>query len=79
MPVDQTRQPMQTPAMDTGQSAELSSVATQLDDLVRRVVALSEKEDPSRAVYRPALLEVERHLRGAIRELERFRRHPPGS
>ena len=78
MPLDQTRQPMQTPAMDTGQSAELSSVATQLDDLVRRVVALSE-EDPSRAVDRPALLEVERHLRGAIRELERFRRHPPGS
>ena len=72
---------MQTPAMDTGQSAELSSVATQLDDLVRRVVALSEEEeeDPSRAVDRPALLEVERHLRGAIRELERFRRHPPGS
>ena len=79
MPVDQTRQPMQTPAMDTGQSAELSSVATQLDDLVRRVVALSSEEDPSRAVDRPALLEVERHLRGAIRELERFRRHPPGS
>ena len=79
MPVDQTRQPMQTPAMDTGQSAELSSVATQLDDLVRRLVALSEEEDPSRAVDRPALLEVERHLRGAIRELERFRRHPPGS
>jgi len=79
VPVDQTRQPMQTPAMDTGQSAELSSVATQLDDLVRRVVALSEEEDPSRAVDRPALLEVERHLRGAIRELERFRRHPPGS
>ena len=79
MPVDQTRQPMQTPAMDTGQSAELSSVAAQLDDLVLRVVALSEEEDPSRAVDRPALLEVERHLRGAIRELERFRRHPPGS
>jgi len=79
VPVDQTRQPMQTPAMDTGQSAELSSVATQLDDLVRRVVALSEEEDPSRAVDRPALLEVERHLRGAIRELERFRRHPPSS
>ena len=70
---------MQTPAMDTGQSAELSSVATQLDDLVRRVVALSEEDGPSRAVDRPALLEVERHLRGAIRELERFRRHPPGS
>jgi len=69
---------MQTPAMDTGQFAELSSVATQLDDLVLRVVALSEEEDPSRAVDRPALLEVERHLRGAIRELERFRRHPPG-
>ena len=70
---------MQTPAMDTGHSAELSSVATQIDDLVRRVVALSEEEDPSQAVDRPALLEVERHLRGAIRELERFRRHPPGS
>jgi len=79
VPLDQTRQPMQTPAMDTGQSAELSSVATQLDDLVRRVVALSEEDGPSRTVERPALLEVERHLRGAIRELERFRRHPPGS
>jgi hypothetical protein len=65
--------------METGQSAELSSVATQLDDLVRRVVTLSEEDDPSLAVDRPALLEVERHLRGAIRELERFRRHPPGS
>ena len=70
---------MQTPAMETGQSAELSSVATQLDDLVQRVVTLSEEDDPSLAVDRPALLEVERHLRGAIRELERFRRHPPGS
>jgi len=70
---------MQTPAMDTGQSAELSSVATQLDDLVRRVVTLSQEDDPSLTVDRPALLEVERHLRGAIRELERFRRHPPGS
>jgi hypothetical protein len=79
VPVDQTRQPMQTPAMETGQSAELSSVATQLDDLVRRVVTLSEEDDPNLAVDRPALLEVERHLRGAIRELERFRRHPPGS
>jgi|TARA_B110001454_G_scaffold201715_1_gene208300 hypothetical protein len=65
--------------METGQSAELSSVATQLDDLVRRVVTLSEEDDPNLAVDRPALLEVERHLRGAIRELERFRRHPPGS
>ena len=79
MPLDQIGPAMQTPAMDTGQSAELSSVATQLDDLVRRLVALSEEEDPSRAVDRPALLEVERHLRGAIRELERFRRQPPGS
>jgi hypothetical protein len=70
---------MQTPAMENGQSAELSSVATQLDDLVRRVVTLSQEDDPSLTVDRPALLEVERHLRGAIRELERFRRHPPGS
>ena len=79
--MDRTRQPMQTPPMDTGQSAELSSVATQLEDLVRRVVALSEEDGPSPTLAgeRPALLEVERHLRGAIRELERFRRHPPGS
>ena len=79
MPLDRTRQPMQTPPMDTGQSAELSSVATQLEDLVRRVLALSEEDHPTLAEDRPALLEVERHLRGAIRELERFRRHPPGS
>jgi len=68
---------MQTPRMDTGQSAELSSVATQLGDLVRRLAALSDDGDPTSAEDRPALLEVERHLRGAIRELERFRRQLP--
>ena len=76
MSLDRIRQPMQTPTMDTAGSAELSSVATQLDDLVRRVAALTEEDDSAGSVDRPALVEVERHLRSAIRELQRFRRHP---
>jgi hypothetical protein len=40
------------------------------------VAALTEEDDPAGTVDRPALVEVERHLRGAIRELQRFRRHP---
>ena len=79
MPLDQIGPAMQTPAMDTGQSAELSSVATQLEDLALRVSALSAEDDPIRAMDRPALLEVERHLRGAMRELERFRRSASGA
>ena len=60
--------------MDTGNSAELSSIATQMADLVRRVVALPEQGDGVRDGARPALLEVESQVRGAMRELERSRR-----
>jgi len=74
MPLDRTGPQEQTPTMDTGNSAEISSIAAQMADLVRRVVALTEQGDGVRAGERPALLEVERHLRGAMRELERSRR-----
>ena len=71
MPLDQTGPRDQAPTMDTGKSAELSSIAAQMADMVRRVVALTEQGDGGRAGERPALLEVERHLRGAMRELDR--------
>ena len=74
MPLDQTGPQEQTPSMNAGNSAELSSIAAQMAELVRRVVALTEQVDGIRAGERPALLEVERHLRGAMRELERSRR-----
>ena len=74
MPLDRTGPQEQTPTMDTGNSAEISSIAAQMADLVRRVVALTEQGDGVRAGERPALLEGERHLRGAMRELERSRR-----
>ena len=74
MPLDRTSPQEQTPTMDTVNSAELSSIAAQMADLVRRLVALMEQGDGVRAGERPAFLEVERHLRGAMRELERSRR-----
>ena len=78
MPLDLTGPQEQTPTMNTGDSAELSSIAAQMADLVRRVVALTEQGDGVRDGERPALLEVERHLRGAMRELERSRRATRG-
>jgi len=64
--------------MEREHAAELSSVATQLADLVRRVEDLAGEEIADRTADRSALLEVERHLRGALREMERSRRAPKG-
>ena len=73
------RQPRgQTSAMEPKHAAELSSVAAQLADLVHRVENLAGKGDADRTKYRSALLEVERHLRGALREIERSRRATKG-
>ncbi|MEC9427641.1 MAG: hypothetical protein VYC25_10490, partial [Actinomycetota bacterium] len=76
--LDRRRQRDQTSAMEHEHAAELSSVATQLADLVRRVEDLAGEETADRTTDRSALLEVERHLRGALREMERFRRTTKG-
>ncbi|GIT77522.1 MAG: hypothetical protein Ct9H300mP31_20530 [Acidimicrobiaceae bacterium] len=55
--------------MEPEHAAELSSVAAQLADLVHRVENLAEEGDADRTEDRSALLEVERHLRGALREM----------
>lgn len=77
--VDQTRVVDKTPAVDPEHSvpsdAELSSVAGQLDTLLERIgelVAACGVDDRSGDVA--GLLEVDRHLRGARRELGRTRR-----
>jgi hypothetical protein len=56
-------------------AAELSSVATSIDDLTRRVAAAAESLDhqPTEAAA-GALYEVERALRTATRSLARARR-----
>ena len=73
------RQPRdQTSAMEPEHAAELSSVAAQLADLVHRVENLAGEGNADRAEDRSALLEVERHLRGALREMERSRRATEG-
>ena len=64
--------------MEHEHAAELSSVATQLADLVRRIEDLAGEEAADRTTDRSALLEVERHLRGALREMERSRRTTKG-
>jgi hypothetical protein len=52
--------------------AELSSFVSQLDELIGRVgTILGNMEQGDRADGQSALLEVERHLVGARRELER--------
>ncbi len=52
--------------------AELSSLASQLDELIVRVASiLGDMEGGDRSDGQSALLEVERHLVGARRELER--------
>jgi hypothetical protein len=53
--------------------AELSSVATGLDELLSRVTAIAEHLlDPDRDVVGPELYEVERSLRSAQRRLTRI-------
>ncbi|MED5221172.1 MAG: hypothetical protein VYD11_06035 [Actinomycetota bacterium] len=55
--------------------AELSSITAQLADLAQRVEELASTPDGGeRADDRSGLLEVERHLRAALRELDRTRR-----
>ena len=57
--------------------AELSSLASQLEALTRRIEDLAAFSDTSadeEARDRSGLHEVERHLRGALRELARSRR-----
>ena len=64
--------------MEPQHAAELSSVTAQLADLVRRVEDLAGEGDTDRTEDRSALLEVERHLRGALREMDRSRRAAEG-
>jgi hypothetical protein len=53
--------------------AELSSVATRLDELLSRVTAIAEELlGPDREVIGPELYEVERTLRSAQRRLGRI-------
>ena len=62
----------QTPDVEPDPEAELSSLASQLDELIGRVgTILGNMEQGDRADGQLALLEVERHLVGALRELER--------
>ncbi len=61
-----------TPGVEPDPEAELSSLASQLDELIGRVgTILGGMEQGDRADGQSALLEVERHLVGARRELER--------
>ncbi|MEC9057777.1 MAG: hypothetical protein VX477_05020 [Actinomycetota bacterium] len=58
-------------------NAELSSLASQLEDLIRRIDDLATGAvviDRDEAADRTGLHEVERHLRSALRELGRTRR-----
>ena len=66
MPLRQTSDVVPDP------EAELSSLASQLDELIVRVASiLGDMEGGDRSDGQSALLEVERHLVGARRELER--------
>lgn len=62
----------QTFGVEPDPEAELSSLASQLDELIVRVASiLGGVEGGARSDGQSALLEVERHLVGARRELER--------
>ena len=64
--------------MEPEPAAEWSSVTAQWADLGRRVEDLAGEGDTDRAEDRSALLEGERHLRGALREMERSRKATKG-
>jgi hypothetical protein len=59
--------------------AELSSVATALDELCSRVTAIAEQLlEPDREALGPELYELERTLRSAQRRLSRILDHGTG-
>ena len=64
--------------MEPEHAAAVSSVAAQRAEWVHRVENLAGEGDADRTEDRSALLEVERHLRGALREMERSRRATEG-
>ncbi len=53
--------------------SELSSISTQIEDLISRVEKILETSSPSRVDEGAGLLEVERHLRSTLRELNRLK------
>ena len=53
-------------------TGELSSISTQIDDLISRVEKILEKSSLDRTDENAGLLEVERHLRSARREVNRL-------
>ena len=58
--------------MSNSQNAELSSLTSQLEELIGRVAALIESTGGTYSLdSSQGLVEVERHLRGALRELDR--------
>jgi len=54
-----------------GNAAELSSLATALDELTRRVTAIADRAGPSADAVTDELFQVERALREALRRLRR--------
>jgi hypothetical protein len=66
--------------MPASPAAEMSALATTLDELTARVTALAQRLDhePTEAVAID-LFEVERSLRSATRRLERARRNAPAT
>ena len=53
-------------------TGELSSISTQIDDLISRVEKILEKSSLDRTDENAGLLEVERHLRSIRREVNRL-------
>tara|TARA_B100001769_G_C21615141_1_gene345250 strand:+ start:346 stop:537 length:192 start_codon:yes stop_codon:yes gene_type:complete len=53
-------------------AGELSSISTQIDDLISRVEKILEKSSLDRTDENAGLLEVERHLRSIRREVNRL-------
>ena len=53
-------------------AGELSSISTQIDDLISRVEKILEKSSLDRTDENVGLLEVERHLRSIRREVNRL-------
>lgn len=58
--------------MDSPTTAELSSLATQLADLKRKVTDMAETVDPTREALLADLFALERPLAEAVRRLEKI-------